>query len=161
MQYIRESNGTYTFPQAVTPALILAIAAELIDQRHPKGTNFNAPETAIDFLRHKIGHLPDEHFYVLYLNTQHELIAAVDTFRGSLSSTQIHPRVIVREALLNNSAAVIFGHNHPSGLAEPSQADRAVTVRLREALALIDVRVLDHIVIGGRDAVSFAQRGIL
>jgi len=87
---------------------------------------------------------------------QHELIAAVDTFRGSLSSTEVHPRVIVREALLNNSAAVIFGHNHPSGLAEPSQADRIVTGRLREALALIDVRVLDHIVIGGRDVVRSA-----
>jgi DNA repair protein RadC len=161
MYYVRDSEGTYTFTQAVTAGQLLELASELIDERYPKGVKLDCPAASREYLRHKLAHLPDEHFWVIYLTAQHELIASVDTFRGSLTSVEVHCRVIVREALLNNAAAVLLAHNHPSFQPTPSHADRALTSRLIEALQLIGVRVLDHIIVGGRDCASMAELGML
>ena len=102
-----------------------------------------------------------EVFAVLFLDSQHRLIEYVEMFRGTIDASPVYPREVVKEALRLNAAAVIFAHNHPSGMPEPSHADKAITVRLKEALAMVDVRTLDHIVIGSEDTASFAERGLL
>ncbi len=119
------------------------------------------PQDAKDFLVAQFKTLRREVFACLFLDTRHQLIAFETLFFGTLDATTVHPREVVRRVLELNAAAVILAHNHPSGVAEPSAADQALTRRLREALALIDVRVLDHIVAGDGTAVSFADRGWL
>jgi DNA repair protein RadC len=98
---------------------------------------------------------------VLLLDAQNRLIDYVELFRGTLTQTSVYPREVVKLALQHNAAALIFAHNHPSGVTEPSQADEALTRTLKQALALVDVRVLDHFIVGGGDALSFAERGLL
>ena len=100
-----------------------------------------------------------ESFVVLFLDSQHRLIASEELFRGTIDSASVYPREVVKAALRHNAGAVIFGHNHPSGVAEPSAADRTLTDRLKQALALVEVRVLDHFVLAGANAVSFAEKG--
>lgn len=103
-----------------------------------------------------------ETFAVLFLDTRHQLIECVEMFRGTIDGSSVHPREVVKEALWKSAAAVIFSHNHPSGIAQPSQADQLITTRLQNALALIDVRVLDHLIIGGNgSSYSFAQNGLI
>lgn len=119
------------------------------------------PEGAKDYLLAQFKPLQREVFACLFLDTRHQLIAFEILFYGTLDATTVHPREVVKRVLELNAAAVILAHNHPSGVAEPSHADQALTRRLSEALALIDVRVLDHIVAGDRAAVSFADRGWL
>ena len=113
------------------------------------------------YLTARLRDYPYEVFACLFLDTRHRVIDYEELFRGTIDGASVHPREVVRRALQHNAAAVIFAHNHPSGIAEPSQADQRLTRRLSEALGLIDVRVLDHFVIGDRAAVSFAQRGML
>jgi DNA repair protein RadC len=98
---------------------------------------------------------------LLLLDSRHRLIRALELFRGTIDGASVHPREVVKEALRHNAAACVFAHNHPSGVAEASQADELITRRLREALALVDIRVLDHIIVGGGEALSFAERGLL
>ncbi len=100
-------------------------------------------------------------FCCLHLDSRHRLIAFEELFRGTVDGATVHPREVVRQSLARNSAAVIFAHNHPSGVAEPSHADELITQRLREALALVDVRVLDHLIVGEDRCMSFAERGLL
>jgi len=102
-----------------------------------------------------------EVFHALWLDSRNRLIASEELFRGSLTQTSVYPREVVRRALHHNAAAVIFAHNHPSGVAEPSQADRLLTESLKQALGLVDVRVLDHFVVAGAKTLSFAQHGLL
>ena len=102
-----------------------------------------------------------EVFAALFLDTRHRVICFEELFSGTIDGASVHPREVVRRALAHNAAAVILSHNHPSGVAEPSDADRRVTERLRDALSLVDVRVLDHIVVGDRETASFAERGWL
>jgi DNA repair protein RadC len=125
------------------------------------GAAFTSTQVTRDWLRLQLAGLEREVFMVLYLDNQHRLLASETLFTGSLSSTEVHPREVVKSALRLNAAAVILAHNHPSGIAEPSQADRQITDRLIEALQLIDVKVLDHCVVGGMNTVSFAERGWL
>ena len=98
---------------------------------------------------------------MLFLDSRHRVLAFEELFRGTIDGASVHPREVVRRALQHNAAAVIFSHNHPSGVAEPSQADQRITLRLREALGLVDVRVLDHLIVGDGDCCSLAQRGLL
>jgi len=121
----------------------------------------NSPRAVQDYLRLTLSALPAEVFYVLFLDAQHRLIAAEEMFRGTLTQTSVYPREVVKEALRRNSAAVILAHNHPSGIAEPSRADELLTQALKSALDLVDVKVLDHLVIAGNVAWSFAERGRL
>lgn len=122
---------------------------------------FQSPSTVRDFLSLTIGSREHEVFLVLFLDAQHALIAVEEMFRGTLSQTSVYPREVVKQALQCNAGGVIFAHNHPSGVAEPSRADEHLTQSLKSALALVDVRVLDHFVVAGQSTVSFAERGLL
>jgi DNA repair protein RadC len=123
----------------------------------------SSPEAAKQLVFLQLGNKPDEYFGAAFLDNRHGLLSFETLFRGTVDGASVHPRVVVRKALELNAAAVIFAHNHPSGDAEPSQADQRITSRLKEALALIDVRVLDHLIVGSKldDITSFAERGLL
>lgn len=120
-----------------------------------------SPGAVRDYLRIALGHRPHEVFVCLWLDAQHRVIDFEEAFRGTLTQTSVYPREIVKAALRLNAAAVIFAHNHPSGAAQPSQADELLTRNLREALALVEVKVLDHFIVAGSQAISFAERGLL
>ncbi|CQH25016.1 TPA: DNA repair protein RadC [Yersinia enterocolitica] len=153
-------------PQA--PALPLTAkrtvkrALTLLD-RHLRetGVAFTSAQAARDWLKLKMAGLEREEFMVLYLNQQNQLIAHETLFTGTISSTEVHPREVVKRALYFNAAAVIVAHNHPSGDTTPSQADKAITQRLVQALALVDIRVPDHLIVGGNQILSFAEHGLL
>ena len=119
------------------------------------------PRATRDFLRARLRDRDHEVFCCLFLDNRHRVIAFDEVFRGTIDGASVHPRDVVKLALTRNAAAVILAHNHPSGVAEPSQADEVITGRLRDALALVDIRVLDHIVVGDGVCVSFAERGLL
>ena len=127
------------------------------------GEPLTSPALVRQFLHLKLCALEHELFAVLFLDNKHRLISYQEMFRGTIDGASVHPREVVKEALRHNAAAIIMAHNHPSGVAEPSQADVRITERLKEALSLVDVRVLDHLVIGHEacDAASFAERGLL
>jgi DNA repair protein RadC len=120
-----------------------------------------SPGAVRDYLRVALGHRAHEVFVCIWLDAQHKVIGVEETFRGTLTQTSVYPREIVKKALARNAAAVIFAHNHPSGVAQPSQADELLTRNLKEALALVEVKVLDHFIIAGNQAISFAERGLL
>jgi DNA repair protein RadC len=126
-----------------------------------RGDTLTSPDAVRDYLRLTLAAREHEVFVALFLDSQHRLIAAEELFRGTLAQTSVYPREIVKIALAHNAAAVIFAHNHPSGVAEPSRADELLTQSLKSALALIDVRTLDHFVVAGGEVVSFAERGLL
>ncbi|ELY4313932.1 DNA repair protein RadC [Cronobacter sakazakii] len=137
-------------------------ALALLD-RHLRetGVAFTSTQAARDWLRLKMAGLEREEFMVLYLNQQNQLIAYETLFTGTINSTEVHPREVVKRALYFNAAAVLFAHNHPSGDTTPSQADKAVTQRLVQALQLVDIRVPDHLIVGGTQILSFAEHGLL
>ena len=120
-----------------------------------------SPQAVRDFLRVKLGGLEHEVFAVLMLDAQNRLIEYVELFRGTVSQASVYPREVVKESLAFNAAAVIFCHNHPAGVAEPSRADEVLTQTLKTALSLVDVRVLDHLIVASNDVMSFAERGLL
>ena len=155
-------------PASTLPAISLTAqrtikrAINLLENylRQP-GVVLTTSEQMRDWLRLKLCGLEREVFIVLYLDNQHNLIAHETLFSGTINSVSVHPREVVKAALKHNAAAVTLAHNHPSGVAEPSQSDRRITEKLQQALALVDVRVLDHFVTGSHDIVSFAERGWL
>ena len=125
------------------------------------GPSLASPRATCDFLSAKLRDLEHEVFCCLYLDKRHRLIEYEELFRGTIDGASVHPREIVKLALQRNSAAVIVAHNHPSGIAEPSQADELITYRVKEALGLVDIRLLDHIIVGDGVSVSFAERGLI
>ncbi|HDX8572378.1 TPA: RadC family protein [Klebsiella oxytoca] len=137
-------------------------ALTLLD-RHLRetGVAFTSTQAARDWLKLKMAGLEREEFMVLYLNQQNQLIAHETLFTGSISSTEVHPREVVKRALYFNAAAVILAHNHPSGNTTPSQADKTITQHLAQALQLVDIRVPDHLIVGGTKILSFAEHGLL
>ena len=145
-----------------TDDAIIKHALSILEGRLRKpGVGFTSPSLARDYLTLKLAELEHELFVCLWLDAQNRLIEYSELFRGTLTQTSIYPREVVKDAMRLNAAAVIFSHNHPSGLPEPSRADEALTMTLKQALDLIDVKVLDHIIIGGMSKVSFAERGLL
>lgn len=150
----------YLLSQRIHEHRILEEAAEILEQRYVRGNAFTNPNATSDYLRFKLAGYEHEVFAVMLLDNQHQLIEFKELFRGTLDSASVYPREVVKEALLVNAAAVIFAHNHPSGNPEPSQADRQITERLKNAMALMDIRVLDHVVVG-KSCISFAERGWL
>jgi DNA repair protein RadC len=136
-------------------------ALQIMESRHSNPEKITGPEHMKDYLRLKLHKHEREVFGVVYLNTRHGILSMEDLFVGTIDSCTVHPREVVRGALLKSAKAVVLYHQHPSGDPEPSQADQVLTKRLAEALALIDVRVLDHLVIGHHSVVSFAERGYL
>jgi len=140
---------------------VLELARRHLAEELPERDVLNEPSAMRRYLVARLREEPQEVFLGLFLDTQLKLIASEELARGSISAAQVYPREVVKTALRLGAAAAVFAHNHPSGVAEPSAADQALTQRLRDALALIDVRVLDHIVAGDGSAVSFADRGWL
>ena len=155
---VRDSQGQYL---PATADQILDAARQAIEQKMQRGASFTSPVAVKEYLRAKLAGFEHEVFAVLFLDTQHRLIEYVEMFHGTIDSASVYPRELVKEALRLNAAAVIISHNHPSGSPEPSAADRALTQRLKEALALVDMRVLDHVVVAGSSTASFAERGLI
>jgi len=137
------------------------LVMRLLRQEMGRRDVLSTPSTVKDYLRLVFRKAEREVFVVVFLDAQNRTIASEELFHGTLTQTSVYPREIVKEALRYNAAAVIFAHNHPSGVAEPSHADEMLTRALREALALVDVKVLDHIVVAGNAVTSFAERGLL
>ena len=155
---VQDAQGRYL---PATAEQILKEARRVIDLKTQRGEAFTSPELVKEYLITKLAGFEHEVFAALFLDAKHQLIQYVEMFRGSIDSASVYPREVVKEALHHNAAAVIFAHNHPSGNPEPSQADKTLTQRLKEALMLVEVRSLDHIVVGGRQTVSFAERGLI
>ncbi|EEF7266457.1 DNA repair protein RadC [Salmonella enterica] len=149
-----------TLPLAAQQTIREALTLLEHQLREP-GAAFTSTQAARDWLRLQLSTLEREEFIVLWLDNQHRLIAHETLFSGTVNCTEVHPREVVKAGLKHNAAAVIVAHCHPSGLAEPGQADRQITERLRQALNLVDIRLLDHLVVGGMEIVSFAERGWL
>lgn len=140
---------------------VVELAHRYAGEKLERESVFTTPGAVAAYLRIKLQGQPREVFSALFLDTRHQLIADEVLFQGTLDGAQVYPREVVKRALYHNAAAVIFAHNHPSGVAEPSGDDIRITQRLKEALSLVDVRVLDHLVVGAGEAVSLADRGHL
>lgn len=140
---------------------IFEMARRALSEQMRQRDALTSPQQVRDYLCLKLGGMTREVFVVLFLDAQNRVMAQEEMFAGTLTQTSVYPREVVKRALHHNSAAVIFAHNHPSGVAEPSRADELLTKALKDALALVDVRVLDHFVVAGNAALSFAERGLL
>jgi DNA repair protein RadC len=163
MQAIRDLLGDYSFHGSVQPlseAEILEAAQDILFRRLQRLGSISRPTDASDYLRHKLGAFDHEVFCVLWLDNRHQILGFQTLFEGSISGASVYPREVVRAALRVNAAACILAHNHPSGVTEPSQADREMTQTLVTALRTIEVRVLDHIIVGA-GTLSMAERGCL
>ena len=140
---------------------VLEMSRRALRETLARGAALSSPQAVRDYLRLKLQGKAHEVFVAVFLDAQNRVLEVEELFRGTLTQTSVFPREIVKQALHHNAAAVIFAHNHPSGVAEPSRADEALTQTLKHTLALVDVKVLDHFVIGGDAAMSFAERGLL
>jgi DNA repair protein RadC len=139
----------------------IELARRSIEEGLKEKTVLTSPGAVRDYLKLALGSRQHEVFICVWLDAQHRVTSFEEAFRGTLTQTSVYPREIVKAALAQNAAAVIFAHNHPSGAAQPSQADELLTRNLKEALALVDVKVLDHFIVAGSQAISFAERGLL
>ena len=155
-------------PQLVTPMLpdgdtIIMMALEILEDRmaKPEDTIYSNPDSVKSYLKLKLRHHLSEVFAVMFLTNRHRMIEYKELFHGTIDGASVHPREVVRAAINCNAAAAVLAHNHPSGDSTPSQADFKITNRLKEALALIDVRVLDHIIVGEGEPYSMAQAGMI
>jgi DNA repair protein RadC len=157
--YIKNDQGLYRVRGYVSPDQLVQIAANILLEDLAGQENLTRPEDAARFLQLSLAREKNEHFAVLFLNNKHQVISFERMFAGTIDGAAVYPRVVVQRALEHNAAAVIFSHNHPSGCAEPSEADRSITRRLTEALSLVEVRVLDHFVVSQTNWVSLAERG--
>ncbi len=140
---------------------VLELSRRHLGETLQRGEPLQNPQATRDFLQARMRDLPHEVFACLFLDNRHRVIQYEELFQGTINGASVHPREVVRKTLQHNAAALILAHNHPSGVAEPSEADRHITRRLSDALSLIDVRVLDHIVIGDGECVAFSERGWL
>ena len=140
---------------------LITLALNLLQDRHRPGDLLESPAQTRSFLRLRLANHTAEAFGCVFLDSAHRVLDVKELFQGTIDGAAVYPRVVVQQALALNAAAILFYHNHPSGVAEPSTADTRITERLQSALALIDVRVLDHIVVSTADSVSFAERGLL
>lgn len=156
-----ESAATYAVTSTVAEDAVIAQAMSILESRlRTKTTAFTSPDQSKQFIRCKLQQLEHEVFSVLFLDNQNYLIEYTEMFRGTIDSASVYPREVAKAALELNAAAVIFAHNHPSGISVPSSADRNITNKLKSALELFDIRVLDHIIIGDT-TYSFAESGLI
>jgi DNA repair protein RadC len=142
-------------------AAAIELARRSLQEKMKENAALTSPGEVRDYLRLALSRREEEAFVCIWLDAQHKVIEIKEAFKGTLTQTSVYPREIVKAALARNAAAVIFAHNHPSGVAQPSQADELLTRNLKEALALVDVKVLDHFIVAGNQAISFAERGLL
>lgn len=163
MALVRDVLGTYrsTTAEPATEEDVLQAAEDILRRRVERCGELSRPSDSASFLRMRLGHLPHEEFHAVWLDSRHRILGVERLFTGTLDAASVYPREVVRAALRLNASAVVFAHNHPSGLAEPSSADRAITAELRKALELVSVRLLDHVVVGATEAVSMAERGFI
>lgn len=155
---VEQSCGQYAPASA---SEILRAAQEVIDQLHPAGQEFNDPKEVKRYLSVKLAGHEHEVFAVLFMDVQNRLIEFAEMFSGSLMQTAVYPREVAKKALQLNAASVILSHNHPNGSAQPSESDKQITRHLKDALELVDVRVLDHIIIAGNESFSFSEGYLL
>ena len=165
---VNETKRNDRFADLKTSALndaekssLLALALKVLSARHHRGHIIRSPADTQAYLRLRLADKQAEVFGCLYLDNRHRILELCELFNGTIDGTSVYPRVVVQRALEVNAAAVILFHNHPSGVAEPSQADERITRRLKSALELIDVRVLDHFIVAAGDSVSMASRGLI
>lgn len=140
---------------------VIGTALHILSERARYQSALSSPGSVRDYLRIALAGKEREEFWCTYLDAQNRVIAFESLFAGTLTQTSVYPREVVKSSLAHNAAAVIFAHNHPSGVAEPSRADEALTQSLKQALALVDIRVLDHFVVAAGGAISFAERGLI
>ncbi|MGH8538253.1 MAG: JAB domain-containing protein [Gammaproteobacteria bacterium] len=140
---------------------VIGRALEILTRRHARGKPLTDPDTTRAYLRLWLAERPCEIFGAIFLDTKHRVIAFEELFHGTIDGASVYPRVVVQRALGHNAAALVAYHNHPSGCAEPSRADEVLTHRLRDALALLDIRLLDHFVVSAEGSVSMAERGLI
>jgi DNA repair protein RadC len=157
---IREVKGLGSAKAAQLVA-VLELARRCLGERLRAGDALTSPGAVRDYLRLALAQREHEVFVVIFLDAQHRVIEVEEAFRGTLTQTSVYAREIVKAALKTNAAAVIFAHNHPSGVAQPSQADELLTRNLKQALAVVDVKVLDHFIVAGDQCLSFAERGLI
>ena len=155
---VRDDQGRYLM---ATADQILEAARQVIDQKIRRGASFTSPSEVKDYLKAKLSGYEREVFAVMLMDSKHCLIEYVELFQGTIDQAAVYPREVVKLAMQHNAAAMIISHNHPSGNPDPSRADEMLTKRLQDALALVDVRVLDHIIVAGNDTTSFAERGLI
>ncbi len=153
-----DDNGQF---QLASAGQVIEAALAILDEKVMRNGLISAPADSSAFFSLRLGSLEHEVFAAIFLDAQNRVIEYIELFRGTLTQTSVYPREVVKTSLRLNAAAVIFAHNHPSGVPEPSRADENLTKVLKDALALVDVRVLDHVVVAGGASVSFAQRGLL
>jgi len=140
---------------------VIMLAMNMLSARHHRGRPIRSPGDTQAYLRLKLADVKTERFGCLYLDNRHRILGMRELFQGTIDGTSVYPRVVVQQALEVNAAAIILYHNHPSGVAEPSQADEMITRRLKSALELVDIRLLDHFVVATGDCVSLAARGLI
>lgn len=159
--FIKNDQGMYRVHGLVKPEEVLLAASNILFDELVDKETLSSPTDSAKFLQLRLAGERNEAFGALFLDNKHRVIEYDELFRGTIDGAAVYPRVVVQKCLEVNAAAVILAHNHPSGHVEPSEADKAITRRLQDALALIDVRVLDHIVVGTEGWVSLAERGLL
>lgn len=158
---LNEKTGHYSVIQPITKRDILDEARRILERSFARGSPVSEPRAAREYVIHKLSHLEHEVFACLFLDNRHRVLTWSEMFRGTINGASVHPREVVKAALGENAAAVIVAHNHPSGVPEPSQADIQLTRRLQDSLALVEVRLLDHLVVGGAEIESLAERGLI
>ena len=156
--FVRKQKGRYSVASADE---IMDAARQVVDQRMQRGSSFRDPSVARAFFCDKLRAYEREVFTAVFLDARHKLIEYAELFFGTIDGAEVHPRSVVERALAHSAAAVILGHNHPSGNAEPSAADRSVTTRIKQALGLVEIRLLDHFVIGDGVPTSMARLGMV
>lgn len=169
MSKVKSEDRPRYAPGAIKPVFgspsddqVIEAALRILDSRlRTNGDVMSSPDATRQYLRLRLQQLEHEVFAVLFLDNRHRVIDYVELFRGTIDGACVHPREVVKEALARNAAAVVFAHNHPSGDPDPSEADKRLTERLKAACGIVDIRVLDHIIIGGAESVSFAERGLI
>lgn len=165
LQVLQTHGSLHAACAAASASTRLAAILELARRHYAAamlaGQSLSGPSETRRFLQAQLRDRPYEVFCTVYLDSRHRVIAFEELFRGTLDGAAVHPREVVRQAMAHNAAALILAHNHPSGVAEPSRADELITLRLRDALALLDIRVLDHLIVAGPETLSLAERGLL
>ncbi len=159
--FCAERASAYGDDPVIKLQAAVELAARSLTEQLTSRESLTSPGAVRDLLRLKLAGLPHEVFVCIHLDAQHRVISIEEMFRGTLTQTSVYPREVVKASLKANAAAVIFAHNHPSGVAQPSQADELLTRNLKDALSLVDVKVLDHFIVAGTQAISFAERGLL
>ena len=158
---LRTVNGLGGTAKRSELLAVLELARRAVAEQLKAREVFGSPDAVKNYLQLHLAHRPHEVFASLFLDAQNRLIAMEELFRGTLTQTSVYPREVVLKALHHHAAAVVLAHNHPSGTVQPSRADEALTQTLKAALALVDVRVLDHVIVAPGDALSMAERGLL